>query len=262
MKETVAHWVNERWKLYLAKEDGKVYTSPDFRMNQYRFCNVHREHDYVSRALRTTWMKRGDNQDDLPYVAYLARRINQAKLFTKPRPTDFSFEALSELMGEDKYINKAYRVNGVKGLKTGQASAHFTSQAALIPIRRTDTLADMHEQLLTLPQVGSFFSGQMIGDLKNTLYLAHASDWYTWATPGPGSMRGLNKYYGRPEDESWAGRDFLSKLHQMEEEVTPLLLPMPRIGAQDWQNVMCEYDKYLRFYDEPNTGKPYKSNNK
>lgn len=278
MKLLVAHWINERWKLFQGKESGNPYISTDYRMNQTRFCNVHRENDKVTRIIRQTWMKPEDNQDDLPLVGLLARRLNKVIAFENlDRPKNFTANSLYPKMnavvnrvGSSLVNTLAYKV-GLMGSYEGAPDGQRTHTWAICNLmhratkvwipKRFDTLEETHKYLTLLPHVGSFMSGQIVADLKHTKYLANAPDWWTWACLGPGSERGLNRYFtGNPESGLINPKNFLEHLHRMSEEVTPLLDPIiPSISAQDWQNVMCEFDKYLRFYDGPNTGKVYRS---
>src|SRR5262249_11706029 len=48
--------------------------------------------------------------------------------------------------------------------------------------------------------VGPFYAGQIIADVKFVEPLKSAGDWWTFAPPGPGSMRGLNRVLGRKPD--------------------------------------------------------------
>lgn len=280
--EVVAHWINERWKLFQGKETGIPYLSDDYRMNQLRFCNVHRENDKVTRKLRSTWMKPDDNQDDLPFIAVFARRLNKVASFEQlSRPTQFDIDYLYKMVREGVERNNggtlvnsaAYRVGGLQMAYDGSpdgvrshawAVSNLTAQCwnvwKELKLTRKDTLEETHKDLMLLPGVGSFMAAQAVADLKHTAYLRDAPDWWTWAAIGPGSQRGLNWYFEGDVKGKTGLKNFLSRLHQMEEEVTPFVSKdIPRIGAQDWQNVMCEFDKYCRKYDQPYTGKLYRS---
>jgi hypothetical protein len=278
----VAHWINERWKRFQGKETGVEYISPDYRMNQHRFCNVHRENDKVTRALRASWMKPEDNQDDLPFIAVMARRFNKVASFIHlERPTEFSTEVLYPIFkaatvnnnGNTLVNTAAYRVGGLMSAYGGApdgarthawALANLTAQTwevwKELKLTRKTTLEETHKDLMLLPGVGSFMSAQAVADLKHTQYLKDAPDWWTWAAIGPGSQRGLNRYFTGDLKGPVNPKNFLGYLHQMEDEVSPFVSKdIPRIGSQDWQNVMCEFDKYLRKYEVPTTGKEYRS---
>ena len=90
--------------------------------------------------------------------------------------------------------------------------------------------------------------GQIIADLKYMKRLRHAEDWWSWACPGPGSRRGLNRVLGRAPEVAWTNGNWFSHLTALRREIRPLIkaAQMPKIHAQDLQNCLCEYDKYER----------------
>jgi hypothetical protein len=103
------------------------------------------------------------------------------------------------------------------------------------------TLAARHDDLITLEGMGDFLSAQVLADLKNTVGhpLQLAEDWRTWAAPGPGSLRGLGWFFGKSSHSQFQSQ--LAFVRQYVNERTGLDL-----HAQDVQNCLCEYDKYMR----------------
>ena len=94
-------------------------------------------------------------------------------------------------------------------------------------------------------------AAQVVADLKNTKGnpLATADDWGMWAVPGPGSRRGVNRYFDEPLNKNLGDDMWHDCLVTIRSEVEPLLTAdLHDIHMQDWQNVMCEFDKYLRTY--------------
>lgn len=267
----VVHWVNERWRIKVARETGNGYVSPDHRMNQTRYCNVRREDDAVTKSLRRSWMKTTDKSLDLLFVAYLARRLNTVKAFDiVERPVDFSMESLTALLcdqPQDIHMRPGiYTVYPIAGKGHLWSDAFFTNknyeEFKTIDLRGA-SLSQAYKEILKFDRVGSFFAGQMIGDLKNTAYLKDAPDWYDWACIGPGSKRGLNRIYDNELESDSDNKNFLERLSNVRSACEPnLYKDIPKLCLQDWQNIMCETDKYLRFYDSPVTGKRYTSNNK
>jgi hypothetical protein len=92
--------------------------------------------------------------------------------------------------------------------------------------------------------LGSFLAAQVIADLKNTLNhpLNAAVDWYDWAAPGPGSLRGIEWALGRRVTPS----NFLAEATQLRELIYPKLRDIYELHMQDFQNCLCEFDKYMR----------------
>jgi hypothetical protein len=110
------------------------------------------------------------------------------------------------------------------------------------------TLAEAHRTLTKYHDVGSFIAGQIIADIKYVEPLRSAEDWWTWAAPGPGSMRGLNRVLGRAVNAPWTDWDWLRNLQSLHREIAPLVRAarMATLHAQDLQNCCCEWDKYER----------------
>jgi hypothetical protein len=110
------------------------------------------------------------------------------------------------------------------------------------------TLQGMYDLLRTVDGLSAgFLAGQIIADLKNTpgYVLADAPDWWSWCVPGPGSNRGLNRLMGMDiDDRKWKPQPFgihISTLRHLIAAETGL-----KLCAQDVQNCLCEFDKYMR----------------
>jgi alpha-glutamyl/putrescinyl thymine pyrophosphorylase clade 1 len=110
-----------------------------------------------------------------------------------------------------------------------------------------DSLAAFWSRLRGIPGLGAgFLAGQVVADLKNTRGpLASAPDWWTWACAGPGSLRGLTRYTGAPVTKA----NFSTALNMVAGDCEERIMPLA-LHAQDWQNVMCEMDKYWRTRDD------------
>ena len=92
-------------------------------------------------------------------------------------------------------------------------------------------------------------AAQIIADLKYTRILSMdmVDDWWTWCVLGPGSRRGLNRLLGRsldlPPESSWR-----ASFHYARKTINPSLRTDGNrsLCAQDFQNSLCEWDKYER----------------
>jgi hypothetical protein len=109
-----------------------------------------------------------------------------------------------------------------------------------------DSLQSYWYCLTTVDGLGAgFLAAQVIADLKYTPLLRSALDWEDWCVPGPGSIRGLNRLLGNgPDAKGWNGQEFRSHVQQIQKYVVNNL--KMHLHAQDLQNCLCEFDKYMR----------------
>jgi hypothetical protein len=249
------HWIKERESIRLKKEAGepKPWTT-DPILQSYRFCNVHREHDTVTRWIRNHWTQ--SEHPNFVLAMAMARFINWPDTLQ-----DVGFPHVWEpwhiknvMNSRGKYGHKvwtsAYIVstNGRKSNKVDYIVDEVLGPLAHahIDVSPKDTLASMHKRLIFFSGIGTFMSGQIIADLKNTIGcpLNDAPDFSTWCTPGPGSLRGANRIIGRLKEAPITNDGFLeivNKIQKIVAERTDIIL-----HAQDMQNCLCEFDKYMR----------------
>jgi hypothetical protein len=111
-------------------------------------------------------------------------------------------------------------------------------------------------QLREFPGFGGFMAGQVVDDWTwSSHLLERATDHYTWAPMGPGSVRGFNRLLGRPLNQKpglaeWSSaltlwRDQLATTLWRDQLATSLFIGSD-LTVMDLQNVLCEYDKYER----------------
>lgn len=97
------------------------------------------------------------------------------------------------------------------------------------------------------PRSGDFMAYEIVTDLCYTPLLANAPDIMTWANPGPGALRGLNRIHGR-ELEQRATKTYLNG------EMQDILAHVGNHWPSDWprwdmrtvEHTLCEFDKYER----------------
>ena len=64
-------------------------------------------------------------------------------------------------------------------------------------MKNISSLEDTWNKLRDYPYMGPFMAYEVVTDLRHTHLLENATDIMTWANPGPGAMRGLNRLTGR-----------------------------------------------------------------
>lgn len=252
-------WVTDRESIRKLKEAGRPRPwSTDPIMNQYRFCNVFREYDTVTKWIMDEWLSPvGDK--DLAFNAAVGRMVNwpdTLKELGNVRghwyPQLFIDTLRTRKEREQKVWTGAYMVTG--GYSAGGESKEVIiarvlsvlwNQLSLIDnnLREGDSLETMAAKL-TVPGIGTFLSAQIVADLKNTPAYSGAVDWYTWCAPGPGSTMGLNFLHDRDRRANLSGGQFMKEVNQVRvliREETDLDL-----CAQNTQNCLCELSKYVR----------------
>jgi hypothetical protein len=151
-----------------------------------------------------------------------------------------------------KIFNAAYMVRGNDGLdKIESVVEHNVWPLTERPVEiTTDSMKDTWERLKDRYGFGSFMAGQVIADLRWAV-MGDWSDRLTWAPKGPGSVRGMNRLLGQPLSHSFSQKQFEEELLRIM-NLCKSRLPSSityRLEAMDWQNCLCELDKYCRVLD-------------
>ena len=263
-QDTFFYWIQERDSIRQKKEAGlpKPWTD-DPIFQRYKFCNVRRESDKVTVWIKNNWREPYRGHPNMWFAMIVARLFNwpdtlAAIGFPLSDFTDIKEQWRSVLKRRRdeqglKIFTGAYLVstNGVSMDKID-----YILDRVLTPIWErgaapnkyltlNNTLEDYWRFLTQFDGLGSFMAGQGVADLKYVdPVLEKASDWWSWAPLGPGSIRGLNRFAGRDYRKSLKQEKGLQELLQLQQQIEERLgIKLP---VHDVQNVCCEYDKMLR----------------
>jgi hypothetical protein len=251
-----SYWITERESIRIKKEAGaaKPWTD-DVILQKYRFCNVRRMDDKVSRWLLDNWYIPNKDHKNIILAATLARQLNNPESLTAIGfPTVWNPEKAAKILAARanngaKNFSGAYMITGTLGGTKVEQIIHKVAT----PIYKTrpaiDTTSIEKSVKLLLPYAGfsTFIAGQVVADLR----WAMAGLWgdrNTWAAIGPGSRRGMNRLHGRPIDQPLKQEEFTRKLVALMSFMKKSLPPAisKRLEAIDYQNCLCEFDKYVR----------------
>lgn len=261
----VLYWTWERECMRIAKENG--YTGPltnDSILATYRFCNIRRRDDRVSKWIIENMLIPAtyDDDYDIWFIAAIARYINWpptlAKLLKEGaipgHVEDFDVDLFSHVV--DNITGKAWtgafmvypgkkEKNIPKGLSVGRYILLPLQERAAI-IREAITIKNSVEALVDSMKDSygwsTFSAGQVAADLS---YVKDFNDVNTWAPMGPGSRRGLNRLLGRPLGTDWTQDEFNERLIEVRGAIR-IELEIDDLTLHDVQNVFCEIDKYWR----------------
>lgn len=261
--EQFVKFILARHAVYAAREAGKPRPwSNDPILQHYKFCNVFRELDRVSRWIAANWREPNKTDPDFWFASLVARRsVNLPATLSEVgypvpwNPNHFlSVLARRKKAGKRRFNSDAYKV-----ILSGRSGDLAETQVSLVlnPLwaardryrpRPDDTLMSFHTRLASVQFMGGFHAAQVVADVKYVGRLRKAADWRTFAASGPGSRRGLNRVLSRPTDARWSETDWLRRLLLLRKAVAPALAKagLPKMHAQDLQNCLCEFDKYER----------------
>ncbi len=252
-RETLIYWINEREYIRRHKEEYKASKpwSQDKVMQETYFCNIHREDDRVTRWIRERWSHGTRDRYNVEANMCFARLVNRTESlknllwpWTQWNPNVFRYVALEHKERGIPFWGNAYVVttHGQPMSKVEYASSVLERCFDMPPIvGLPPTLEAYHKALQGLEGFGSFMAGQVVADLKNTPGhpLRDAEDWWTWSAHGPGSLRGLSWYF----NEKITPSTYQAAIKEAKMEVRE---HVPNMCYQDFQNCLCEYDKYMR----------------
>lgn len=248
------YFVQERWRIHVAKDLEKLPApwTTDPILQKYRFCNVMREDDKVTKWIAKNWRNPHRTDPMLMFNMALARLINYP-----PALADIGYQiswdaykgsriasVIHARQGEGlKCFSSAYMVTGTesKGMDKIDFVLLILSRLWEVYPRLNFESCVQFSESVKVKGISTFLSGQIVADVKYTPWLKQARDWWTFATPGPGSIRGLNRLYNRPLERLIGEEEFADKMREV------MAIPVGlALHAQDVQNCLCEFDKYCR----------------
>lgn len=260
--DRLIYWIKERYSIYLKKQAGqpKPWTD-DCIIQSYRFCNVRRMDDRVSQWLLKNWYEPNFGHKNMLLACVLARHFNlPTSLHAIGFPTRWEPERIKRILRSVKasgktIFNGAYMVRGMSkkepnrtAIKSDQVIDLVCQPLIASPPSITTTSVQLSVEAL-LPYWGfsTFMAGQVVADLR----WATSGSWAdarSWAPVGPGSSRGMNWLHSRPITKLMPQKQFLDELRALIVLGTTRLPRdiTERMEAMDWQNCLCEFDKYSR----------------
>lgn len=262
--EDFLHLVSERQSIHNKRKKGlPAPWSNDQILTTYRFTNILREDDRVTKWIHTNWLKPNSDHQDLWFAMYVARVFNRVEtLKAIGLPLNWAgkrrqkvTDTLTALRAADvRLFNPAYMVTTHK--KPISVFAYYLKifdtlweRRAYVRPKPDDTLRAFYTRLTEQDGIASFMGGQVVADIKWVDPLIKAKDWATFAVPGPGSKRGLCRLTGRPVSRWWAWneQEWHDTLMYLRKVALPLFPKgLRKMDSQNLQGCLCEFDKYMR----------------
>ncbi len=267
-------YARKRFAIHLAKDvEGRPGPwTDDPILQSYRFCNVHREDDKVTKWFRENIRGplAGSPHCLLATVAFRwFNRIETGELMLDPSvglmEGRYDGEALKKLLLEKfpkgPWTTGAYMIKSPGGMSKidglNWCINNIAKEAQHLAQHMLDEepqLEGVWEVLREYPYLGDFMAYEVVTDLRFTELLQDAPDVLTWANPGPGAARGLSRVLGLPLDafNRHSEKDRVKLIAGMRDLLELSL--QPQYWPQEWphwelrevEHTLCEFDKYER----------------
>jgi hypothetical protein len=262
--ETFKQFVTEREAIREARECGlpKPWTS-DPVLQAYRFCNVDREDDTVTRWINKHIRVAFNGHTAQWFNLVIARFINYPETLQHLGfITEFNAKEFVAKMDDlqrqgKKLFGNAYMIRAGTGEDAGKPKHHYLADRVFGPLWAArssqpaffgGTCAAWDVWYRQTFGMGDFMRNQIITDMKYTIALRNATDWRTFCLAGPGTTRGLNRLMGRPltahAPAEVLNAELIAVRDSLLDEGFPLIQKFEDLN--NLSNCFCEFDKYMR----------------
>ena len=281
-QDVFAYWITEREAIRQKKEARQpVPWTDDPILRDYRFCNVRREDDKVTRWIADHIRRPYEDNPNLWFMLCVARIINLPDTLQELMDADLwpvdewkPDQAAAVLEARkargDQIETSAYMIRAESNRKAKWYDWSKQRYICEIVLGRLWPRRDQFHSLF--PDAGlqlvhgwmktnyawaDFMSYQAIVDMRFTPILDDAFDLDRWAAAGPGTIRGLNRLAGRDIDFRLKQDRALKEMKALYPELCAgyeRVSPGRFLDFSDVPNILCEVDKYLRVLN--GEGKP------
>lgn len=260
-------FARERYGIFLKRRDAKPWPwTSDPILQQYRFTNVFREDDRVTRCIKAEVRDVISNPEQLVTALTACRFLNRdttiSLLGPMFRDEGWNYErARKQLSGVKPITGAAYMIVTPHGMdklaginqivSAVQAKAHLLTMTW----RRDRTpMVEVWNQFQQFEFIGPFIAYEITLDLRRTPLLGNPPDRFSWAAVGPGSARGASWVkYGVAEKLHYQKNNQLDEVQEIMRELlvassfhSNWLVSFPPLEMEDVENLLCEFDKYCR----------------
>lgn len=262
MVEAMFDFMERRHTIYLDRKAGKPWPwTKDPVLLKWKFTNVYRELDKT-----TVWFRENvrdplrNDFDKVIRATIIFRWFNRIETGEILRANSLLIHwdrktARRVLKGLKPLVTGAYMIktptgkDKLEGMLDVISSIEKKMPYIFDYFRGNPTLEACTEHLREYPFMGPFLAFEVVTDLRHTCVLEKAWDIRTWANPGPGAMRGMNRLTGKPvrPKRQWPREAYI----QMMQELLSISLStwpktFPPLEMRDIEHSLCEFDKYMR----------------
>lgn len=260
------YFANERYRLFENRQiTGMSVPSPDPILNDNRFTNTFRVTDRVSQRLLHIQQEGPQDPASLILRTILFKVFNKESTWDaiventgQPSVDNWDPAAVQAVLDDrvaagEKIFTGSYMM--VNPLTAGWVKHHYYIDmiGTLLGdhhrnrILESRSLADLTGRLWEIEGIGAFLAYQYAIDLNYTSLFDFSEDDYVLV--GHGAKRGLKRLFGN----SRMAEARVMELTLDRGDRGPKLMGSREMHLIDTQNVLCEYDKYMRVLEPDGT---------
>ena len=253
-------FLNERHLIYLKKLRGEDFPwTTDPILQKYKFTNVFRENDRTTVWFRENVREGMRDEIEVALATIIFRwfnRIETGKILLEHDlyrgwDSDYCDEILRE---QPQWVTGAYIIKTPNGMDKLEGVCWCIDQIANDHSKFIDSmyeakgsLKELWNVLMPYPYMGPFMAYEVVTDWRHTFLGDEARDIMTWANPGPGAKRGLNRIHGRPLNKQIKSDINIGEMQVLLELSQEWLHgQVPSLEMRDIEHTLCEFDKYER----------------
>lgn len=232
-------------------------------IQEYRFCNVFREDDRTTKWIKENIRDKYADNRYLWFALSVSRRINYISTLIELEDRIINWNPFEvEYILHDRMYRGKQVYSRAYSLTTCSRKMHkneFTvwgcldklwqarEQITEILERKNNTIQEITGFLTKYPGISYFIAYEIATDMRHTRYLNNARDIMSWANPGPGAVRGINRLYGNETESRIKACQAVNDMQYLL-SVSKQMLPswFPEMEMRDIEHSLCEFDKYLR----------------
>lgn len=255
-------YINERHAIRCRRDAGQPWPwTEDTILQTYKFCEVFRELDKVTKWIHTNWRLPYKDHRNLWFAMAVARHINWPEtLGAIGFPHVWRPEKVLRIMKlrrstRQKVYTGAYMIPSAGYFD----KCEYTVNAVLDPLYRDPppiyqarSLYEAFRMFRNKHGFGGFMAYEVVTDLRHTRYLCNATDIMTWANAGPGAKRGNYRLLDMPVRRKEREKELNDSVHLELMQKLCIISPaylgehVPALEMRDIEHNLCEWDKYER----------------
>lgn len=270
--DVLRYWMVERENIRRRRAAGMPWPwTRDPILQTYRFCNVYRHYDTVTQHY-VQWVPAVNYR-------YVNTKMVQLHLFNAAVYRYFNWPDTMDAIGWQgawerrrvepllkrrraaklQVFNHAYMISSARSARPKYIFAcdifdrlWANSWTLAEKIEANPTLQVITEQMSSQWFFGAFLGYEVACDLGTVLF-PDAPDRATWANPGPGAVRGINRLLGLPLNRKRQTEDMA--VEYMRDELMPNArgwfkaefgISYEPLMMREIEHSLCEFDKYSR----------------